>query len=128
MSPSCDLKEPTAQNSNAPLLLKEPAAATHSETSKALAFNVVEPSGQLTHAAFAEVALYVPFTHSTHVSKALPSVAYPFTHRQLAEEIVAARDSLKSLHARHASASLPLVSLNVPAPHAEHAFATTGSA
>jgi hypothetical protein len=31
--PSSGLKEPTAQASNTPLLLKKPTAATHSETS-----------------------------------------------------------------------------------------------
>jgi len=90
--------------------------------SKARASSVFEPAGQSMHAAFAEAALYLPFAHSTHVSSALPCAAYPCTHRQPAAE----GDLLNCLQSRQSSTSFPLVSLYLPVPHAEHAFATTG--
>ena len=82
------------------------------------------PAGHVSHAAFAEAALYVPFTHATHVP---PSDAYPCKHRQPAAEVVPDEDSLKALQVTQAAMLLPLAALYVPAAHAEHALATTGS-
>jgi hypothetical protein len=78
-----------------------------------------EEEGHVEHACDPVVVLYVPATHSVHVSAFDP--VYPALHTHCVNAVLAGGDVDKSGHVEHTCN--PVVALYVPAAHVVHVSA-----